>query len=146
MRLKNSIVSAFALTLGLCGVAFAATDYFPPERINCKLNEVAQLSCEGFDRQYLSEDTYTVDFPPAKEMTLFFVKAVAYFDLRTNEASVFYTYNNSAHRMVKLKTINTQMRPDLTFQAWTKFMDNIYNCEAGYMQCPITNLPTHSRS
>jgi hypothetical protein len=137
----KTLASVIALTLGLTGIACAGNNYFPPERIDCRLSGGEQLNCDGFNRKYLLEDTYNADFPKGRDDTFHFYSAVAYFNSDQSEASVFYTYHNTSGKMVKLKTFNTSIRPDLTFNTWKKFKNDIYRCTAGYMQCPITNLP-----
>lgn len=145
MKLKAVIGSMVALTLGLGSMAYAAGDYYPPERIHCMLNNVDKLSCDEFNRQYLAEDTTNADFPKGKDDIFHFVSAVAYMAPRQDQASVFYTYNNAKSKMVKLKTINTAIRPDLKNSSWKKFKDDVYTCVDIETKCPITNLPSFSK-
>ena len=98
----NYVISLAALTIGLSSTAFAGLDYFPPERMNCKLDQANQLSCDGFSRQFLVEDSFAADFPNGKSQVVHFVSGAAYLT-PTGEASVFYTYNDNAGKMVKLE-------------------------------------------
>ncbi len=64
-----------------------------------------------------------------------------------------YTYHDSAGNVVKLKTINAKIQPDLTF-GWKQLNNDIYTCSASYIPfvlqdaifavrstpCPITHL------
>ena len=141
MKLRTIIGSALALTFGLCSLAFAS-DYYPPERIHCSLSTAHKLSCEGFNHQYLAEDTYTADMTTRDE-TFLFHSGVAYYTPDMNESSVFFTYKNSYGKIVKIKSTNTQIRPNLQTGSWFQHRQDktIYLCDAGYMNCPITNLP-----
>ena len=91
-----------ALTVGFSGVAFAGTNYFPPERIHCTLSPASKLSCSDFNRQYLTENTYTADLETGKEIVLNFASGVAFTE-SANRWSVFYTYKTTNNKMVKLK-------------------------------------------
>lgn len=137
MKIKALI--ATVLTLGINSAAFAFTDYYPPERLSCNLTN-NKLTCSDFNRNYLMEDTYTADFNKGEEM-FHFGSAVAYF--AQNEASIFFTYHDNDNKMVKLKTVNTSIKPNLTKGQWKRVTDDIYTCDVGYMSCPITNLPSH---
>jgi len=140
MKLKTIAGCAIALTMGLGSVvALAANDYYPPERLHCKTDAAGKLSCSDFNRKYLIEDTHTADFPAGKEIVFTFATGAAYFTDQ-NEWSVFYTFKDSSSKNVKLKTTNYSIQPNLTNGAWKKNKD-IYTCTAGYMSCPITNLP-----
>ena len=143
MKLKIVAGSIFALTLGLIGVAHAnaVSSYYPPERIHCMLSGQNEVSCDEFNRQYLVEDTSNADLQQNRHETFHFVSGAAYFTPDQKEAVIFYTYNNHHYKMVKLKTINPNIRPDLFNGNWRKVAEDIYTCDAGYMSCPITNLP-----
>jgi|GEM_PF-2121463 hypothetical protein len=143
MKLKTIIGSAVALTLGLGGVAFAAGDYFAPERMHCKIDNAGKLSCSDFNRSYLTEDTHTAQLPPGKDLVFNFATGAAYFDEGSNAWTVFFTYKDTSSKNVKLRSVNTSIQPDLKNGAWKKNKD-IYTCTAGYMSCPITNLPVKS--
>ena len=132
----NHVLGLTALTLGLSTTACAGLDYFPPERMNCKLDQTNQLICDGFNRQFLVEDAFSVDFPNGKSQVVHFVSGAAYVT-PVGEASIFYTYNDNAGKMVKLKTTTSKIQPDLAF-SWKQLNSDIYTCTAGYMQCPIT--------
>ncbi len=108
MKLKSILVGMVTtITLGLGAVVFAQSvnSYYPPERINCNLDG-ARVSCEGFNHQYLAEDTYTANFD-GKEQTFAFASGAAYYNSDRSEVSVYYTYKNSEAKNVKLKTIST---------------------------------------
>src|SRR5262245_42061031 len=115
MKLKAIVGSALAITLGLGSVAYAGgSDYFPPERINCKTNSVGRLNCSDFNRNYLVEDTYTADFPAGKDVVFNFNSGVAYHTPNESQWTVFFTYKDTHGKNVKLKTVNESIRPDLT--------------------------------
>lgn len=144
MKLKNIIVSTItALSLGLSMASFAGyagvNNYYPPERIDCTLDN-NKLNCEGFNHQYLVEDTYTADLS-TKDQTFAFASGAAYFTPDKSEATVFFTYRNSHFKTVKIKSVTTGIRPDFENGSWTKVQDDLYVCKAGYMHCPITSLP-----
>jgi hypothetical protein len=141
MKIKHAVTGLAALIVGLSGVVHAAGDYFPPERIHCAMSSANKLSCEGFSKDYLVEDTYTVNFPAGKDVSLYFKSGVAYFTPDQSEMSIFFTYKDINDKTVKLKTVNNSIRPDLTNGAWKKFKQEFYTCDSGYMSCPITNLP-----
>ncbi len=128
-----------ALVLG--GVVHAVGDYFPPERLHCAMNNANKLTCEGFSRQYLMEDTYTVDFPVGKDISVMFVSGAASFTPDQKETSIFFTYRDTANRTIKLKTVNASIQADLKTGGWKKYKNEFYVCDSGYMSCPITNLP-----
>lgn len=138
MSLKTIIVSAIAMSLGISSIAFAANDYFPPERIRCSVDNIGKLSCNDFNRKYLVEDTYTADFPSGQEVVFLFGTGVAYYDTQ-DQWQVFYTYKDSTGKSVKLKSISYSIKPDIQTGAWIKYKDEFYNCTAGYMSCPIFN-------
>ncbi|MBX3708542.1 MAG: hypothetical protein KIT56_06390 [Gammaproteobacteria bacterium] len=142
MKLKTMVIGAVAIAFGLSGVAVAAGDYHPPERLHCKVNDAGNLSCFDFNRAYLVEATHTADLPPGKEVVFNFSTGTA-FVTSQNEWSVFYTYIDSSFKNVRIKTISTSIRPDVQVGAWKKTKD-YYSCTAGYMSCPITNLPERS--
>lgn len=144
MKLKNIIVSTIAaLSLGLSMTSFAGytggNNYYPPERIHCSLDH-GKLNCEGFSHQYLVEDTYTADFDD-KDQTFAFKSGVAYYTPDETEATVFFTYRNSKHKLVKLRSTSTNIRPDFENGQWIKMQEDMYVCKDGYMHCPITSLP-----
>ena len=56
-------------------------------------------------------------------------------------SSEMYVYKDANGKSVKLKTINTSIKPDVKNGAWKQFKDEFYTCDTGYMSCPITNLP-----
>lgn len=135
-NLKMAVVAVIALA-GLSGVAVAATSYYPPERLHCKVDKVGKLSCADFNHEYLAEATYTADFPAEKDVVFTFAWGSA-FVTSTNEWGVFYTYKDSNGKNIRLKTINTAIHPDFQHGEWS-VMRNYYLCTAGYMSCPITD-------
>lgn len=144
MKLRTIIISSISvLSLGFAAVSFAGlrgvNNYYPPERINCSLDN-SKLSCEGFNHQYLIEDTYTANLN-GKDQAFAFSSGAAYFTKDKSEATVFFTYRNSQSKVVKIKSANTSIRPDFESGSWTKVHDDLYVCKAGYMNCPITSLP-----
>lgn len=140
MKLKSIIGTAVVLTFGLGSIAaLAAGDYFPPERLHCKTDVAGKLTCSDFNRKYLVEDTHTANFPAGKDVVFAFASGAGYVD-SDNQWSVFYTFKEAGGKNVKLKSINTSIQPDLKVGAWKQIKD-LYSCTAGYMSCPITNLP-----
>ena len=144
MKLK-SILVGLVTVLGLSTIALsqAANSYYPPERINCNLVG-SKVSCEGFNHQYLAEDTYTANFD-GKDQVFGFASGAAYYNSDRSEVSVFYTYTNANAKNVKLKTVSTTIRPDFENGNWTKVAEDVYVCKSGYMHCPITSLPDTSK-
>ncbi len=141
MKLRTIIISSISvLSLGFAAVSFAGlkgeNNYYPPERINCSLDH-NRLSCEGFNKQYLVEDTYTADLS-SKEQAFAFKSGVAYFTADHNEATVFFTYRDAKNKIVKLKSVHTSVRPDFTNGNWVKMDEDLFVCKDGYMNCPIT--------
>lgn len=135
-------MSTVAVTLGMVGIAHAQTyNYYPPERIHCMLNDTEALSCNEFDRQYLIEDATNADLKKNEGMTFHFFSAVAFFTPNKEESSIFFTYHNHLQKVVKLKTTDFSLKPDLKNGAWKQLNEDIYICDAGYMHCPITNVP-----
>ncbi len=140
MKLKQMIGCAIAITMGLGSIAaIASSDYYPPERLHCRVDNAGKLTCSDFNRKYLVEDTYTADFPAGKEIIFTFATGAAY-STPQNEWAVFYTFKDTHSKMVKLRTTNTDIQPSLKNGAWKKNKD-LYTCSAGYMSCGITNLP-----
>jgi hypothetical protein len=144
MKLKSILVGTLsALSLGLALNSFAGhintNNYYPPERINCSLHD-GKLACEGFNHQYLVEDTYTADFS-GKDQVFAFFSGAAYYTPNKGDATIFFTYQNSHAKSVKLKTVSPRIRPDFENGNWTKVHDDLYVCKEGYMSCPITALP-----
>lgn len=138
MKLKTIVASTISvLTIGLASVTSAYADiYYPPERIHCWINN-HKLTCEGFNHQFFAEDTYTADLT-SKDQLFSFKSAVAYFTPDQSQVSVFVTYHDSHHKMVKLKSTSTHIRPDLNNGQWTKMDEDLYLCRGGYMHCPVT--------
>ena len=145
MKLRTIIVSSISvLSLGFATISFAgstgANNYYTPERINCSLDH-NKLSCEGFNHQYLIEDTYTANLSD-KDQAFAFYSGAAYYTPSKSEATVFFTYRNAQSKVVKIKSANTSIRPDIENGSWTKVHDDLWVCKAGYMNCPITSLPS----
>lgn len=140
MILKNIIRGAVILALGVSGVAFAGDDYYPPERIHCQADNAGKMSCSDFNRQYLVEGTHTAQLPPGKDLVFNFSTGAAY-KSSDSEWVAFYTYRDSSGKNVRLRSVNTNIQPDLETGAWKIYKD-FYICTAGYMSCPITNLPS----
>ena len=139
MKLKNLVVSMMSIALGIgSAAALAAGDYFPPERLHCKVDNSFNLTCSDFNRRYLIEYTRTADFPPGKDIILTFDHGTAYADQK--EWSVFFTYADTKGKNVRLATVDTSIHPDFQNGAWKKNFDH-FRCTAGYMSCPITSLP-----
>lgn len=141
MKLKAIMGCLMAAAMGMSSAVYAAGDYFPPERMHCHIDAANKLSCDGFERAYLTEDASNVNIPRGKDETFFFVSGSAYFTPSKDEASVFFTYKNTRFKTVKLKTASTAIRPDFENGSWKQLSKDIYTCNAGYMHCPITNLP-----
>lgn len=142
MKMKSMISCIGALALGFSGLAFASGSYSPPERLHCKTDTAGKLSCSEFNRQYLIESTYTADLPAGKNVVFNFASGAAYYTDQ-DEWTVFYTYKNAKSENVRLKSINTSIKPDLDNGAWQKGKD-FYTCSAGYMSCGVTSLPSKS--
>jgi hypothetical protein len=139
MKLNSIFVCATAIAMGLVSVtAFATDNYYPPERLHCKADASGKLTCSDFNRKYLVEDTHTADFPAGKEVVLTFASGAAYTD--HNQWSVFYTFKDTHSKNMKLKSTSDSIQADLKNGAWKQLKD-LYTCTAGYMSCPITNLP-----
>lgn len=138
MKLRTIIVSTVAaLSFGVAISANAADTYYPPERIHCALSN-NKLACEGFNRQYLVEDTYTADLS-TKDQTFAFKSGVVYFTPDKSQASMFFTYRDAKHKLVKLKSASPSIRPDFENGNWIKMDEDLYVCKDGYMHCPITS-------
>lgn len=141
MNLKQMVIGACALTFGAFGIAHGQTfHYYPPERIHCMLDDSANLSCNAFDRQYLIEDITNAELKKGEGITFHFYSAVAFFTPNKQEASIFLTYHNHDQKIVKLKTTDFSLKPDLKNGTWKQVNEDIYVCDSGYMNCPITNL------
>lgn len=140
MKLKTMLSASIALALGLGANVFAASNYAPPERLQCTVSDSGILSCSNFNRSYLTEGLFSADIPHGKEMVYAFVQGYA-FQAGQHEWGVFYTYRNVNGKTVKLKSINVTIMPDLAGGKWKQYKD-IYTCTTGYMTCPITNLPS----
>lgn len=145
MRVSRVVSYALLLLSGVSMSALAAGDYFPPERIHCHLNKAGTMNCDGFSRQYLQEDTHTANLPEGKDISFFFSSGVAYFTADESETSIFFTYRDPSGKFVKLKTVNNTIKPDTAAGAWKRYKDEYYTCNTSYMNCPITNLPSHQR-
>ena len=149
MKLKAIIIrAATVISLGFIVAplsAFAApSSYYPPERVHCTYTN-QELSCEGFNHQYLVEDTHTADFDNNRDQVFSFESGAAYYNSDRTEVSVFYTYNNSQHKNVRLRTASTSIRPDFEHGNWVRTAADIFRCDSGYMQCPITSLPSNHK-
>lgn len=136
MKLK---VFGFGLTLILSCLTHNsfAQNYYPPERLTCMLDRHNKIKCYTFNRKLLKEETTNAELQRRKNSVFHFVSAVAYTTPTRNETSVFYTYNDSMYKLLRLKTVHTRIQPDYTNPNWKKFNDDIYTCDAGYMNCPI---------
>lgn len=137
MKLKNKF-AAFVLLSGLSSLACAQSiAYYPPERIDCRLDNVQKLSCNNFNRQILVEDAYTADLQQGKDEAFYFNTAVAFYAPQDDEATIFFTFRNAKSKAVKLRTSVTYLRPDLENGSWRKLNSEIYTCDAGYMSCGV---------
>lgn len=136
MELKTFCVSLISLTLlGLVGSGYAGN--FAPEHIECKL-VADQLKCDDFNRQYLTEHTFTANFPDNQLVLFSFSSAVAYVTAQ-REWSLFFTYKDVNQKNVTLKSIKSNSKPVFANGAWIKLRDDTYSCDAGYRSCQFTN-------
>ncbi len=146
MKVKPVIAVAI-LALSVSGLAVAkpvsSDSYTPPERLTCS-NVNGKVSCEGFSRQYLVEDSYIADFK-GSDVAFVFVSGAAYYNSDKSEADIFFSYRNSDGKTVKLKTVNFNMRPDLVDGSWLQVQDDLYVCTEGYMSCPIVSADSISK-
>ena len=135
MKLKTICAGIIGLTLGLGSIAYAATSYFVPEHVQCTLDSKNKLSCNDFNRNLLTEHTYTnADFENERNKLFSFFSAVAYFTPE-KEWSILFTYKDTKYKNVTLRTVNTSIKPDLKNGSWVKFKDEFYTCDAGYRSC-----------
>lgn len=137
MKLKT-IVSVAALTMGCCGLAHAGVEYFPPERVECRLDTGLKLNCEGFNRQYLAEHVHTANFEHGQDKGFTFRSAVAYFTPDEKEWSILVTYKDIQNKEVILKSVNYTIKPDLRNGDWKRTKNEFYTCESSYMNCSLT--------
>lgn len=139
MRLATFAASIVALTFGLGGLASASSaEFYPPERINCKLIGGNQFRCGGFDRSMLVEDSTNADLQKNTEDTFFFVYGVAYV-APNRTASVFFNYNDTRFKSVRLRTNSMYFHPDVRHGSWKRIKDRIYMCNDSYMACSLTD-------
>lgn len=117
------------------------SSFFPPERIRCMMDQNNHLSCLPINRDFLTEEDTDADFREVDTQTFLFVAAHALLANHANENTIYFLYRNNDGKVVKLKTINGALRPDLENGTWTKINELVYSCEAGYMYCKITDLP-----
>lgn len=141
MKLKTILVGAFALFISLNSVVYAGLNYYPPERINCELNYDGRVICYEFNRHYLVEDPSNNVLQLERNEAFHFVSATSYTTPDESANVVFFTYNNANNKTIKLKTIHWSITPDVKNGNWRKINEEIYVCDTGYMNCPITNLP-----
>ncbi len=138
MRIIILVVSVVAMTLGLTSLGLAGqVTYYPPERIDCLMNETHHLSCSPLNREFVVEDMTNTDLDQGEASTFHFIKGVAYFPTETHEAHIEFVYYNDKGNLAKLHTINPTSRPDLNHGYWRKLAGQLYLCEAGYLNCPI---------
>lgn len=138
MRLATITASIIALTLCLGSSAYATqVEFYPPERINCKLIGGDQFKCEGFDRQVLIEESTNADLQKGIEDTFYFVYALAYLT-PDQSATVFFNYNDTKFKLVRLRTMSTIFHPDVSHGSWKKYEEGIYVCDESYMACSLT--------
>lgn len=139
MRLASVAASIVVLALGLGSIAYANHDEFsPPERINCRLLVGNQFRCEGFDRQVLVEDSSNAELQRGVEDTFHFIYALAYLT-SDQTATVFFNYNNTKLKSVRLRTNTMFLHPDIGHGSWKKYKDGIFMCDESYMACSLTN-------
>lgn len=134
---KQFLILLTLFSVGLSQLGFASGYYYPPERIRCSLDQMNQLRCEEFNRQYLTEYTTNANLQQHKNQTFQFSSAAAFFGAHQEEVTVFFRYQDAQGKIVKLKTTNPLIRPDLKNPAWTKFNNDFYTCRASYMVCGI---------
>lgn len=140
MKSKSLIGRVVAFMLIGCSVSYAMPgSYFPPERIDCILNDANNPYCMEFNRDFLTEDFSNAVLKQDKHKTFYFYSAVAY-ATADQSYSVFYTYRNYLFETIKLKTVSPAIRPDLTSGEWLAKDKDMYVCTAGYMSCSITKL------
>lgn len=135
--LKTGIKGLLVLMLGMNASAWAMQDYFPAERIHCTINSQKKLSCEGFNRNFLTESIYAANLTQNEPLVFNFAAGFAYQD-STGGWRVRYVYTDSANHAVYLKTVSPSIHPALEHSAWVKKTENRYECFEGYMSCPIS--------
>lgn len=131
MRFKGCCLF-IVLALGCMQLA-RADSFYPPERINCNLSILGELHCANLDRNILKESTTNADLNNDRYDTFVFRSAVAY--LFNQEATIYLGYYNFSGKIVRLTTVNKQIHPDLMNTNWKKITDDMYLCQAGYLQC-----------
>lgn len=140
MRLATIASTLVALTLGVGNSVWASqTEFYPPERIDCRLMNGDQIRCEGFDRQVLREHATNAELRRDIVDTFFFVSGLAYFTPGSSNATVFFSYNDSKSKLVQLITNDIILHPDASHGSWRKFSEGVYVCDESYMACSLTN-------
>lgn len=138
MRIMMLMMSTLAMTLGLSSLGHATpVTYYPPERIDCLMNETHHLSCNPLNREFVVENMTDTDLGQGESATFHFMKAIAYLPTVTHEAQIEFVYHNNEGKLAKLHTVNPASRPDLKNGYWRQLADQLYLCEAGYLNCPI---------
>ena len=138
--MKVIVGCVIAATLSVSSVIFANTHYNPPERISCTLDNAHQLICQGFDHQYLVEDTDTSNLKDMNNEVFDFAAGKAYLSPTQDSSTIFFTYKNAQFPSIKLRTVIPTTLPDFANGDWKKISDDIYTCDTSYMQCPFVNF------
>lgn len=139
MRLATSVASIVVIAFCLSSNVFAKrNEFYPPERIDCKLIGLDHFSCEGYDRRILGEDATNAELQRDQENTFFFVYALAYFQPNQPNATVYFNYNDSKLKTVRLKTTDVMLHPDVHNGSWKKLQEGVYACNESYMTCSLT--------
>lgn len=123
------------LLLTLPTSLLAATTYQMPEQIQCRVNDAGQLHCQGFERKYLTEDSYIYSMQKNIDKILHFYSAEAYFSPDHSEATIVYQYQTLRFKWIKLITTNTTIKPNLERGAWRAVSKNVYKCNDGPLLC-----------
>jgi hypothetical protein len=135
MNLKTICAGIIGLTLGLGSVAYGESHYFAPEHLQCRLDAHQKIACNEFNRNYLTEHTYTGNLQERSKLFTFYT-GVAYVT-QNDEWNIIFTYKDNESQNVTLRTINTSIKPDLKNGGWVRFKDEFYVCSEGYRSCMI---------
>ena len=133
MKTTTTVILSAAVLLS-SSVLFAET-YFPPERIQCKQDNQRNVTCQGFDAQYLMIGGVDgVNNLSDRRITLNFLSGRAIY-----KGGLAFSYQTSDNAVtVHLVNASPRVQPDYSQQRfWREVAPGLFACNS-YLTCGVT--------
>lgn len=136
-KIKMATTVVLSTVALLSSSALFAEAYFPPERIQCKQDSQHNVTCHGFDAQYLTLGSAEgLDKLSDKKLTLNFLSGRAIY-----KGGLAFTYQTSDGAVtVHLVNVSSHVQPDYSQQRfWREVAPGLFACNS-YLTCAITTV------